>query len=210
MAVSHSPKQLAILNKFYTRLTKERFVNNTSSSYYSSLNQRFVIPGIIITGLSSVGSFMTTSDMLSEEEKQGFGVTVGVMTAVATIVQSMSASFGFQLKADAFATSADAYDSLITKVEFEISNPNENFNEFCDNLEKEILQIKADCKYLPPLHVHQLWSENKGNYTTSLSPAVSTENISVAIEASGESSTDGDENTESTESTETTHDISVQ
>ena len=202
MSVTHSSKQLSILNKFYTRLTKERFINNTSSSYYSSLNQRFVVPGIIITGLSSVGSFMTTSDMLSDEEKQGFGVTVGVMTAVATIIQSMSASFGFQLKADAFATSADAYDSLITKVEFEISNPNEDFTEFCDNLEKEILQIKADCKYLPPLHVHQLWTDNKDNYVNPLTPAVSSAELTVTVEGnSGESSTDDVD--------DTTHDMSV-
>ena len=199
MAVSHSPKQLEILNKFYKRLTKERFVNNTSSTYYGSLNQRFVVPGIVITGLSSVGSFMTTSDMLSDDEKQGFGVTVGVLTAIATVVQSMSASFGFQLKADAFATSADAYDSLITKVEFEISNPNEDFTEFCDDLEKEILKIKSDCKYLPPLHVHQLWNDNKDNYTQSLTPASSAAQIAVSVEESGESSTD-----------DTTHDLSVQ
>ena len=204
MSVTHSSKQLAILNKFYTRLTKERFINNTSSSYYSSLNQRFVVPGIIITGLSSVGSFMTTSDMLSDEEKQGFGVTVGVMTAVATIIQSMSASFGFQLKADAFATSADAYDSLITKVEFEISNPNEDFVEFCDSLEKDILQIKADCKYLPPLHVHQLWTDNKDNYVHPLTPAVSGADLTVTVEGnSGESSTDDGDDTTST------HDMSV-
>ena len=190
MSVTHSPKQLGILNKFYTRLTKERFINNTSSAYYSSLNQRFVIPGIIITGLSSVGSFMTASDMLSDTEKQGFGVTVGIMTAVATIVQSMSASFGFQLKADSFATSADSYDSLITKVEFEISNPNENFTEFCNNLEEGILQIKADCKYLPPLHIHQLWTDNKGNYIQPLTPTTSMADIGISVEVSGESNTD--------------------
>ena len=101
--VSHSPKQMEILNKFYKRLKKERFVNNQSSQYYSNLGNRFVIPGIIITGLSSVVSFLATSSMLDEDEKQGCGVTVGVLTAIATIVQSMSASFGFQLKKDAFA-----------------------------------------------------------------------------------------------------------
>lgn len=193
--VSHSPKQLAILNKFYTRLKKERFINNTSSTYYGNMNQRFVIPGIIITGLSSVGSFMTTSDMLDDNEKQGFGVTVGIMTAVATIIQSMSASYGFQLKKDAFATSADAYDSLLTKVEFEISNPNENFTEFCDDLEASILKIKGDCKYLPPLHVHQLWDENKHNYTQTITPVVSSSNVneqptSLVVEVSGETNTD--------------------
>ena len=195
-SVSHTSKQLAILNKFYARLKKERFINNTSSTYYGNMNQRFVIPGIIITGLSSVGSFMTTSDMLDDNEKQGFGVTVGIMTAVATIIQSMSASYGFQLKKDAFATSADAYDSLLTKVEFEISNPNENFTEFCDDLEASILKIKGDCKHLPPLHVHQLWDENKHNYTQSITPVVSASNVvsddKVVVEVSGESSTDDD------------------
>lgn len=166
--ITHSPKQMEILNKFYKRLKKERFVNNQSSQFYSNLGNRFVIPGIIITGLSSVVSFLATSSMLDEDEKQGCGVTVGVLTAVATIIQSMSASFGFQLKKDAFATSADTYDSLITQVEFEICNPNEDFSEFCNNLEENILKIKKDCKYLPPLHIHELWQKNKQNYTQTL------------------------------------------
>lgn len=164
---THSAQEMEILNKFYKRLKKERFVNNQSSQYYGTLGQRFVVPGIIITGLSSVVSFLATSSMLDENEKQGCGVTVGVLTAIATIIQSMSASFGFQLKKDAFATSADTYDSLITKVEFEICNPNEDFSDFCNNLEESILKIKSDCKYLAPLHIHELWKEKKGNYTLS-------------------------------------------
>ncbi len=164
---THSAQEMEILNKFYKRLKKERFVNNQSSQYYGTLGQRFVVPGIIITGLSSVVSFLATSSMLDENEKQGCGVTVGVLTAIATIIQSMSASFGFQLKKDAFATSADTYDSLITKVEFEICNPNEDFSDFCNNLEESILKIKSDCKYLAPLHIHELWNEKKGNYTLS-------------------------------------------
>ena len=188
--VKHSPQQLGILNKFYLRLKKERFINNNSSSHYGTLNQRFIVPGIVITGLSSVGSFMTTSDMLSDNEKQGFGVTVGILTAVATIIQSMSASFGFQLKKDAFATSADAYDSLLTKVEFEICNPNENFTEFCDDLETEILNIKSKCKYLAPLHIQQLWETNKHLYTKSITPATSSVELVVEDATVDESSTD--------------------
>ena len=190
-SVKHSPKQMGVLNKFYQRLKKERFLNNNASTYYGTLNQRFVVPGIVITGLSSIGSFMTTSDMLSDDEKQGFGVTVGVLTAVATVVQSMSASFGFQLKKDAFATSADVYDSLLTKVEFEICNPNENFEDFCNNLEADILKIKSDCKYLIPLHIQQLWNQNKHLYTQTLSSSTSSSDL-VVVEGgdSGESSTD--------------------
>ena len=188
-SVKHSPKQMDVLNKFYQRLKKERFLNNNASTYYGTLNQRFVVPGIVITGLSSIGSFMTTSDMLSDNEKQGFGVTVGVLTAVATVVQSMSASFGFQLKKDAFATSADVYDSLLTKVEFEICNPNENFEDFCNDLEADILKIKSDCKYLIPLHIQQLWNQNKHLYSQTLSSS-SSDLIVVEGGDSGESSTD--------------------
>ena len=157
----HSERELQILDKFYSRLKKERFVNNQASTYYSSLNQKFVIPGIIITGISSVASFLATSDMLEDHEKQAFSVGVGIMTAVATIIQSLSSSFGFAVKKDAFQTSADIYDSLLTKVEFEIYNPNEKFDDFCNDLETEILKIKSDCKYLPPLHIYDIWRQRK-------------------------------------------------
>lgn len=166
--MAHTDHQMEILNKFYQRLKKERFVNNQSSAYYSSLSNRFVIPGIVITGLSSIVSFMSTSDMLEDDEKKGFGITVGVLTSVAAIVQSMSASFGFQLKKDAFATCADSYDSLITKVEFEICNPNEDFQEFSNQLEEDILKIKSNCKYLPPLHVSELWDQKKDLFLNKL------------------------------------------
>ena len=43
-----------------------------------------------------------------------------------------------------------------------------DFSQFCDLLETEILKIKNDCKYLPPLHVYESWQKNKHNYTTSL------------------------------------------
>ena len=164
----HSDQQFGILNKFYQRLQKERFVNNQSSSYYGNLSNRFVIPGIVITGLSSIVSFMSTSDMLDDDEQKGFGITVGVLTSIAAIVQSMSASFGFQLKKDAFATCADAYDTLITRVEFEICNPNEDFQTFSNTLEEDILKIKSNCKYLPPLHVNELWNDKKDIFMNKL------------------------------------------
>jgi len=186
----HSDQQFGILNKFYQRLQKERFVNNQSSSYYSNLSNRFVIPGIVITGLSSIVSFLSTSDMLEDDEKKGFGITVGVLTSIAAIIQSMSASFGFQLKKDAFATCADAYDSLITRVEFEICNPNEDFETFSNTLEDDILKIKSNCKYLPPLHVNELWNEKKDMFMNKLRSETHLPKIVVDNLTAEESSTD--------------------
>jgi hypothetical protein len=154
-------QKMNILKQFYKRIAKEKFINNQSSEYYSSQNSKFVIPGILITGISSVVSFIGTSDLLTNSAKSGFGIGVGIFTAAATILQSISSSFGFQSRAEGFQKAADSYDTLLTKVEFEISNPNEEFNEFCNDLEDSILEIKNDCKYLPPLFVYDIWEQNK-------------------------------------------------
>lgn len=154
-------KQVEILKKFRQRLNKEKFINHQSSVYYSKQNNKFVIPGIMITGIASVASFLSTSDMFEDNVKQGSAIGVGILTAGATILQSVSTSFGFKTRADAFQKSADCYDDLLTKIEFEIVNPNEDFNEFCNDMESEILKIKADNKFFPPLHIQELWEKYK-------------------------------------------------
>ncbi len=167
-SMSHSINKINVLKQFHRRLLKERFINNQASVYYSSANSKFVIPGILITGISSVISFMATSDLLDSSTKSGFSIGVGIFTAGATILQSISSSFGFQSRAEAFQKSADEYDTLITKIEFEISNPNEDFNEFCNSLETAILDIKANCKYLPPLFIYRTWDQHKSSQQSDL------------------------------------------
>jgi hypothetical protein len=149
----HSENQLLVLNKFRKRLEREKYINNYASNYYGSLQLRFTIPGIFITGISSIASFLATSDMLNTDTKAGFSIGVGILTAGATILQSVSSSFGFGARKDAFQKAADSYDDLITKIEFEICNPNERFTDFCNDLEEAILKIKNDCAFLPPLFV---------------------------------------------------------
>jgi hypothetical protein len=157
--------KLNVLKQFHIRLLRERFVNNQACLYYSRQNTKFVIPGILITGFSSIASFMATSSVVDSVTKNAFSIGVGILTAGATILQSISSSFGFQSRADNFQKAADSYDNLITKLEFEIYNPNEDFNEFCNNLEETILDIKNNCKYLPPLFVYNLWEKNKNKYS---------------------------------------------
>lgn len=170
--------RLNVLKQFHRRLVKERFINNQASVYYSSQNSKFVIPGILITGISSVISFMATSDLLTSGTKSGFSIGVGIFTAGATILQSISSSFGFQSRAEGFQKSADSYDNLITKIEFEISNPNEDFNEFCNGLETAILDIKNNCKYLPPLFVYKIWEEHKSDEQSDIDKIIESNSIS--------------------------------
>jgi hypothetical protein len=157
--VCHSKQQLRILNKFRKRLEKEKYINNYASNYYGNMHNRFSIPGIIVSGVSSVASFLATSDMMSDTGKTAISIGVGILAASSTIIYSIANSYGFQSRRDSFQMSADAYDDLITRIEFEIVNPNEDFNEFCNSLETQILKIKTDCKYLPPLFIYKMYEE---------------------------------------------------
>ena len=157
--ISHSRQQLRILNKFRRRLDKEKYINNYASNYYGNMHNRLSIPGIIVSGVSSIASFIATSDMMSDTSKTAISIGVGILAAGSTIIYSIANSYGFQSRRDSFQVSADAYDDLITRIEFEIVNPNENFNEFCNSLETQILKIKTDCKYLPPLFIYKMYEE---------------------------------------------------
>jgi hypothetical protein len=174
-------QQVKVLDKFRRRIKKERFLNNQASVYYTKQNSKFVIPGILITGISSIASFMATSDILGDDSKKGFSVGVGIMTAGATILQSISSSFGFQSRAEQFQKAADSYDTLLTKIEFELANPDEDFNEFCSDIESAILTIKNDCKYLPPLFIYKLWEEHKNGKFVKCDESENVSNVSGSI-----------------------------
>ena len=151
----HSVKQIRILRRFWKRLHRERVLNNRSSSYYARLDNKLTIPAIITTGVSSFISLLSTSDLFDATEKQICSIIVGLLVGIATIISSISTSYGFRNKKEQFAVAADQYDKLLTKIEFEILNPNEDFNDFCDAMESSILDIKSNCHHLAPLSVHR-------------------------------------------------------
>ncbi len=153
--------QKLILDKFRKRCKRERFVNNQSNLHYKQLHSKFIIPGIIITGICSVASFLSTTESISDDVKTGFSIGVGVLTAFATVIQSVSTSFGFQTRSDAYQKSAEAYDRILTRIEFEIYNPNSDFNKFCNLLENDIIKIKNECKFIPPYKMYKLYKDQK-------------------------------------------------
>mgnify|MGYP000448154858 CR=1 FL=1 len=161
-----SNKQKCVLEIFKYKIEKEQFINNQSSIYYYKQNNKFTVPGIIITAIASATSFLTTTDDISDDMKKVGGLSVGILTVGSTLLQSISSSYGFKTRAEAFAHAADLYSSLLTKIEFEITNPKDDFDYLCNFLEYSILKIKSDNKYLPPLFIYKLWRDYKKNIHT--------------------------------------------
>ena len=65
----------------------------------------------------------------------------------------------FETRTSVFSKAADAYDNLITRIEFELCNPNENFKDFCNKLEIDILKIKNGCRYKPSSLCYKMYEK---------------------------------------------------
>lgn len=151
------------------RLKKQRFTHNLAGKYYGSLYQKLTIPTIIITGLVSMGGFLASSEILSDEVKNGFTITVGVLGSISTIIQSILHSCEYATKKKMFEQAADDYDKLLTKVDFLYlqsqtgTTESLNFNIELATFEEEILNIKNKCIYLPPLSIIEKWRAHKNS-----------------------------------------------
>lgn len=130
------------------RVENEKIVYNKASNYFSDKNFKLVFPTICFTGLSSILSFTTNSDLFDSTTNKYLLLIIGILTSLSTITQSFSTSLAYNTRAEMFRKAADSYDKLLTKIEFEINMPNEN--NFLNTIEEKILAIKNECKYLPP------------------------------------------------------------
>jgi len=150
-------------------LKKNRFTHNLSSQHFNKLYQRFTIPTITITGIVSIGGFLNSSNILPDKYKTGVNIGIGVLGIVSTSIQSMLHATEYSSKKKMFENAANGYDELLTQLELEyngISSKDEcnNFKNKMDEIEKEILKITNNCKYLPPLFVIEKWTKQKYLY----------------------------------------------
>jgi hypothetical protein len=139
-------------NKFYCmmleRLKKKKYIHNRASNYFNNLQKYVIYPSVCITAMSSIASFLTSSDILSDNMKTGFSISVGICASISTLLQSISSNCNYSTKSELHRTATEEYDKLITKINFEIEIPNEK--DFIEKMEIKILDIQNKCKYIPP------------------------------------------------------------
>lgn len=157
----NNPRKLYACKRLMERLRRMKFIYNEASQHFGKRNLQLVIPAVIMSGLSSIIAFLATSDIFDDTVKIGLTLTVGIITGLATILQSVSGSLNYNTKHDMFKKASNEYDKLIIKVKFELYNPNEV--NFLDDIEKEILTIQNNCKFLPPNWMNERWNKHKIN-----------------------------------------------
>ena len=144
-------KMIDLLNDSSERLKELKWVHARSAQYYDKMNNLFVLPTILITSVSGMASFLSTSSVVTDDTKTIFGISVGIMASVSSLLQSMSSAYNFPTKAEMHRTAASEYDKWIVKIKHEIANPNEP--KFIENLESKLLEIQGNCKYFPPQNI---------------------------------------------------------
>ena len=156
-------KKYQFYKKMLERLKKLRYVHSRAGEYYSKLSMYIFGPSITITALSGIGSFLSTSDFVGDEGQTSFGIAVGVMASISTMLQSIASVCQYSAKTAGHRNAADEYNKLIVRLKFEMEMPDEP--EFTTNLEAQILDIQNKCKHIPPQFILNEWTKKTKNDT---------------------------------------------
>lgn len=155
----YNEKIYVFYQKKLQQLYRLRYEHREAASYFAKLHLKIYAPSIVITGLSGVASFLASSSLIEGDAKTGLTIGVGVFTSIATMIQSFASAVDYSTKSKMHREASEEYDKLITSVEFEMEMPNEE--DFLDKLETNILDIQNKCKYPPPRHIQESYSEKK-------------------------------------------------
>lgn len=144
----YNKKKHDFYRKIYTRLKFLINVHSESSQYYGKMEKYIFGPSITITCLSGIASFLSTSEMIHHKTQNIFGIGVGVLSAISSLLQSVGSSFRYSAKEEAHRVAAEEYNKLSVKLKFEMEMPNEE--NFIEKLEADILEIQNKCNYFVP------------------------------------------------------------
>ena len=113
------------------------------------------IPSIVITAFSSIAAFLSTSSLIPTDIQSGFSISVGIIAAISTMLQTFSSGFRYPARIEAHSVAAQQYANLKTKVVFEEEIPDENYEQFTTELENKIIDIQSKCNFFIPDFIRQ-------------------------------------------------------
>lgn len=152
-------KKYIFYNKTLARIQEMSDLHTLSSQYFDKMHYYIIGPSVAITALSGIASFLSTSQFVTADAQNAFGISVGIVASLSTVLQSISGACQFSAKKEAHRTVAEEYNKLIVALKFEIEMPNEE--DFTDNMEKQIIDIQNKCNYFIPQFIIDNYRKKK-------------------------------------------------
>ena len=140
-------KNTTIYQKLLIRLQALKKVHYECAEIYNKYNMYLNIPSIGITALASIASFLSLSEYVPTDQQNICSLIVGILSVGSTMMQSLNNTLKYSAKIESHQLAGDEYNKLLTKLQFEAYNPNEE--NFLNKIEEKILEIKNNCKYFP-------------------------------------------------------------
>ena len=138
------------LHKMTQRLNRQFNMHVASTAYYKKMHILVTIPSIVISAFSSIAAFLATSSLISQDKQNAFSLSVGIIAAVSTMLQTFSSGFKYPARIESHSVAAQQYANLKTQAEFEEEIPDQDINNFAHNLEKKIIDIQNKCNFFVP------------------------------------------------------------
>jgi hypothetical protein len=135
-----------------------------TSKYYEKMNKIFVFPSIVITTGCSIMAFIASSSYFNPDTNTILALSVGSLGSVSSLIQSLSAAYGFGKKLEAHQLAVESYEELVTKIKFmkiKIDKGEELPQDFLDYIEDTMDGIKQRCKYIIPEWIENMYYEKK-------------------------------------------------
>ena len=114
--VWYNKKKYIFYNKILKRLNKLSYVHMRSSQYYDRMNYWIFGPSIGLTALSGIASFLSTSDFVDQNTQNMFGVAVGIIASISSVMQSIGGACQFSAKKEGFVIPAIPSSTFISPV----------------------------------------------------------------------------------------------
>jgi len=149
-------QQNKFLESINNQIKKNRYLHNKSSEYYGKLHNYIFLPSVLITGISTICAFLSTSQYINTDDQSIFAIIVGVLSSISTVLQSLSGAYKFSNRSELHRNAAEEFNNLQIKVKFKKDNVDVD-EKFLTSLESELLDIQKKCKYLPPQFVIASW-----------------------------------------------------
>ena len=131
----YNKKKHEFYRNLYKRIKLLIIIHSESSQYYSKLEKYIFGPSILITCLSSIASFLSTSQFIHSKMQTIFGISVGVLASLSSLLQSVGSAYRFSAKQEGHRVAAEEYNKLCVKLKFEMEMPNEE--NFIDRIERK-------------------------------------------------------------------------
>ena len=157
------PYVLKLYSHFFEHCYDYRNLHGLAGAYYNQMSKKFTAPTLVLSAFSSISSFIASSEIIKDNWKLILTLSVGIMTTLTAMIQAFSSAFQFDSKANSHFKAADNYDQLITEIDFEKCYPNDN--EFFQNLEKKVLEVKSNSQYMIPQFIKSEYYRSKEKAT---------------------------------------------